>query len=225
MRGLSWVRLHPMFIRMAIDWEVIMSVQTIDQAGKYWNPGTAALTESRHTYQKKIDSGFFSKYMNGDVVLDVGYKGSRPDAVPVLKTAIGVDLDYPGYNGIRLPFADASVDAVYSSHCLEHIANYTGAYLDWFRVLRVGGYVIVVVPHMYLYERKSHPPSRWNQDHKRFYTPARLLREVEETLPLDQYRVCHLCENWNERYDYRDKLDAHASGPYEIEMVLTKIQG
>lgn len=200
-----------------------MSVQGVDQAGKYWNPSTAALTESRHTYQKKIDTGFFLKYMNGDVVLDVGYKGSRPDAVPVLRTAIGVDLDYPGYNGMRLPFADASVDTVYSSHCLEHIANYTGAYLDWFRVLRVGGYVIVVVPHMYLYERKSHPPSRWNRDHKRFYTPARLLREVEETLPLDQYRVCHLCENWNERYDYRDKLDAHASGPYEIEMVLTKI--
>lgn len=210
---------------MAIDLEVIMSAQTLDQAGKYWNPGNAALTESRHTYQKKIDTGFFSKYMDGEVVLDIGYKGSRPDAVPVLKNAIGVDLDYPGYNGIRLPFADASVDAVYSSHCLEHIANYTGAYLDWFRVLRVGGYVIVVVPHMYLYERKSHPPSRWNQDHKRFYTPARLLREVEETLPLDQYRVCHLCENWNERYDYRDKLDAHASGPYEIEMVLKKIHG
>lgn len=181
------------------------------------------MTESRHTYQKKVDSGFFSRYMSGDLVLDVGYKGSRPDAVPVLKNAIGVDLDYPGYNGIRLPFADASVDAVYSSHCLEHIANYAGAYLDWFRVLKVGGHVIVIVPHMYLYERKSHPPSRWNPDHKRFYTPARLLREVEETLPLDRYRVCHLCENWNDRYDYRDRLDAHASGPYEIEMVLTKI--
>lgn len=200
-----------------------MSAQTISMSDRYWDPGTAALTESRSTYRQKIDSGFFQKYMSGPMILDIGYKGSRPDAVPVLKDAIGVDLDYPGYNGIRLPFADSSVDTVYSSHCLEHIAHYTAAYLDWFRVLKVGGYVVVIVPHMFLYERKQHPPSQWNQDHKRFYTPSRLLREVEETLPLDRYRVCHLCENWNSRYDYRGNFGAHAQSPYEIEMVLTKI--
>lgn len=200
-----------------------MNPQAIGMSDRYWDPRTAALTESRSTYQQKIDSGFFLRYMSGQVILDIGYKGSRPDAVPVLKDAIGVDLDYPGYNGSRLPFADGSVDAVYSSHCLEHIANYTGAYLDWFRVLKTGGYVVVIVPHMFLYERRQHPPSQWNQDHKRFYTPSRLLREVEETLPLDRYRVCHLCENWNSQYDYRGNLGSHAQSPYEIEMVLMKI--
>lgn len=193
------------------------------QIERYWDPKTAALTESRSTYQNKIDSGFFSKYLGGEVILDIGYKGARSDAVPVLRNAIGVDLDYPGYNGNRLPFADESVDAVYSSHCLEHIANYAGAYLDWFRVLRVGGYIVVVVPHMFLYERKQHPPSQWNADHKRFYTPSRLLREIEETIPLARYRVCHLCENWNASYDYNKNVDKHGQSPYEIEMVVKKL--
>lgn len=190
---------------------------------RYWDPATAALTESKSTYSQKIKSGFFEKYLAGDVVLDIGYRGSRADAVPVVPKAIGIELDYPGYDGRRLPFDSGSVDTVYSSHCLEHIADYVGAYLDWMRVLKVGGYIVTVVPHMYLYERRSHPPSKWNGDHKRFYTASRLLREVEESIPPSQYRVCHLCENWNASYDYSANLDQHASGPYEIEMVLLKI--
>ena len=193
------------------------------QLEKYWDPMVAPLTESRSTYQEKIDSGFFINYLGGDVILDIGYKGARSDAVPVLRNAIGVDLDYPGYNGIRLPFGDESVDTVYSSHCLEHIPNYAGAYLDWFRVLRIGGYIVVVVPHMFLYERKSYPPSQWNGDHKRFYTPSRLLREVEETIPLQRYRVCHLRENWNHKFDYSSGTNTHGQSPYEIEMVIKKI--
>ena len=181
------------------------------------------LTESAHTYVDKINSGFFDKYFNGIMILDIGYKGSNPNAVPILPNAIGIDKDYPNYNGKDLPFADYSIDTVYNSHCLEHIGDYVGAISEWFRVLKIGGYLVIVVPHMYLYERRLFPPSHWNRDHKRFYTPSRLLREVEETLPLNTYRVVELKENWNKNFSYDIQLDNHSGGPYEIEIVITRV--
>lgn len=182
----------------------------------------SVMAESAYTYQDKIDSGFFKKYMSGKV-LDIGYKGYKPDAQPVLPDAIGVDFGYPGYDGKTLPFESGSIDAVYSSHCLEHIADYTGAIMEWFRVLKVGGYIITAVPHMYLYEKKSHPPSNWNADHKRFYTASRLLREFEETLPQSLYRVVHLQENWKDSYNYSRAPWEHSEAPYEIEVVIKKV--
>ena len=190
---------------------------------KYHNVNNAKLTESLNTYQEKIESGFFDKFFSGDIVLDIGYKGSRPDADPILPKAIGIDKDYPGYDGTRLPFSSNSVDTVYSSHCLEHIPDYVGSIIDWFRVLKIGGFLIIAVPHMYLYERKPYPPSQWNQDHKRFYTPSRLLREIEESLSFDKYRVVSLKENWNKNFDYSLNTENHSVGPYEIEVVLVKL--
>jgi hypothetical protein len=53
-------------------------------------------------------------------MLDVGYTGyDNPGRLTALPGAVGIDLDPPGYNGIRLPFEDGSVNTVFSSHCLE----------------------------------------------------------------------------------------------------------
>lgn len=178
--------------------------------------------EGRKTFQRFARDGFFDRYMSGDHVLDVGYKGYVKDAHPILPHAIGVDLDYPGYDGKTLPFDSESQDAVFSSHTLEHIADYRTVLRDWFRVLKVGGYLIIVVPHQYLYERRREPPSRWNADHKRFYTAASLLREIEEALPPTAFRVRMLEDN-DADFDYRRPIDQHASGSYEIICVLQKL--
>ena len=180
-------------------------------------------TEARKSYAQKLRSGFIEAYLGGERVLDIGYKGYGEDAVPIVPQAIGVDLDYPGYDGRRLPFADGSQDAVYSSHCLEHITDHAGALQDWFRTLRVGGFLIIAVPHQFLYERKLGLPSIWNADHKRFYTPAALLQEVEQALAPNSYRVRHLADN-DRDYDYGILPDRHAGGCYEIELVLEKIR-
>src|SRR5205807_87939 len=100
-----------------------------------------------------------------------------------------VDLNYPNYDGVNLPFPDHSVDTVYASHVLEHVPDYVPVIRDWHRVLKKGGFVICTVPHQHLYEKKRNLPSRWNADHKRFYTPASLLREFEEALAPNTYRV------------------------------------
>ena len=69
--------------------------------------------EVRKTFIVRLLNGFFRKYMSGPVILDVGYRGGRPNAVPIFPHAVGVDLDYPGYDGNTLPFEDRSVDTVF----------------------------------------------------------------------------------------------------------------
>ena len=178
--------------------------------------------EAGKSYKAKISSGFWSRYIKGPKVLDIGFKGDVSNAVPVLESAIGIDLGYPGYDGKRLPFADGSQDAVYSSHCLEHIRDYVHVIQDWYRVIGVGGHIITVVPSGALYERRRRPPSRWNPDHARVYTPSSLLAEFEASLAPNSYRVRHLAENdWI--YRYEDPPTTHPYGCYEIELVIEKI--
>ncbi len=179
--------------------------------------------EAGRCYARRVKSGFLDRYCGGDLVLDVGFSGyDNPDRKAALPGAIGIDLDYPGYDGLHLPFADNSVDTILSSHCLEHILYDHAAIRDWFRVLKVGGFIVCFVPHQGLYEKKRFLPSRWNEDHKRMYTPASLLQSFEAALTLNSYRVRHLADN-DEGFNYALGPDVHSDGAYEIELVIEKI--
>jgi SAM-dependent methyltransferase len=178
--------------------------------------------EAGRTFSQKLNNGFFSAYLGGEVTIDVGYRGDFEDAVPILPHAIGVDLDYPGYDGKTLPFPDESVDTVYSSHMLEHVPVFWTTIRDWHRVVRPGGFIVCIVPHQFLYEKRRGLPSLWNADHKRFYTPASLLREFETSLPPNTYRIRHLRDN-DEGYTYESGPETHSGGSYEIELVVQKI--
>jgi len=180
--------------------------------------------EARKSFDERALAGFWSRFMTGPNVLDIGFKGYADvkGVVPIAPTAIGMDLDYPGYDGTTLPFPDESQDAVYSSHCLEHIEDYKSTIREWHRVAKVGGHIITIVPHAYLYERGLTPPSAWNGDHKRFYTPASLLLEFEESLTPNSYRVRYLEDN-DKNYRYENPPHTHPFGCYEIVLVIEKI--
>lgn len=178
--------------------------------------------EASKSYAAKVYSGFIRTYLSGKKILDIGYKGGFGEATPIVSQAVGVDLGYPGYDGVHLPFPSESQDAVYSSHCLEHIVSPVGVIAEWFRVIKVGGYLVVVVPHQYLYERKLNIPSKHPQ-HLHFFTPAKLLTVIEEALLPNNYRVRHLQDN-DLFYDYSISPKTHPVGCYEIEIVLEKIQ-
>jgi Methyltransferase domain len=167
-------------------------------------------------------SDFVRPCLVGEHVLDIGYKGSRVNPLPIVPHAVGVDLDFPGYDGIHLPFEDGSQDAVHASHCLEHIAEYQVAIADWYRVLKISGYLIIMVPHQQLYERKAAPPSRWTGDHKRFYTPRSLLEEVESALPVCGWRLRSL-RDVDDGFDYFASVEQHARGLCEIEAIIQKV--
>lgn len=187
-----------------------------------FDPSRRVGLESQKSYKAKIEEGFFDRFLSGEAILDIGFAGHEGDGQPIVPQAIGIDKDYPGYDGITLPFADESQDAVYSSHCFEHIEDYAAALREWHRVLKPGGYMIIAVPHQHLFEKRLSPPSAWNLDHKRFYTAGSLLAEVESSLPANSFRVRHLCDN-DDGYDYSIPPLDPAVGCFEIELVLEKI--
>lgn len=188
-----------------------------------WQLGRPVGGEAAKTFDRHIESGFWSRFVQGPNVLDIGFRGYEGAVVPILEGAIGVDLDYPGYDGRTLPFPDGSQDAVFSSHCLEHIPGHLHIIQDWFRVTRAGGHIITAVPNAQIYERRRRPPSRWNDDHQRFYTPASLLAEFEAALAPNSYRVRYLEEN-DAGYRYDAPPDTHPFGCYEILLVIQKIE-
>jgi len=176
--------------------------------------------ESRKSFTDKLVSGFFTKYMGGNG-LDVGGRGYI-GAHEILPTATLVELGMAGYDGVTLPFEDNSQDYVYNSHTLEHIPDYKNAIREWHRVVRQGSYVITVVPHRDLYEKKLELPSKWNGDHRRFYTASSLLKEIEDSLPINSYRIRHLREN-DKGHVYTDGPEKHGAWEYEIECVMEKL--
>lgn len=54
-----------------------------------------------------------------------------------------VDIWAPGD---RIPVPDRSEDFILSSHVLEHLPNVIGAFVEWDRIVRDGGYVFMIVP-------------------------------------------------------------------------------
>jgi len=58
-----------------------------------------------------------------------------------LKCPVHVQAD-----GAELPFRDSSLDYVASSHLLEHLANPAGAIVEWYRVVKPGGTIYMVIP-------------------------------------------------------------------------------
>lgn len=177
--------------------------------------------ESSKTYECKLLNGFFTKFMSGHG-LDIGGTGYN-NAEPILDTATIIDLNYPNYDGINLPILTESQDYVYSSHCLEHIINRKDTIKDWYRVTKVGGFIIIIVPHQDLYEKKDSLPSRFNGDHKVFYRASNLLKEIEDSLKVNSYRIRHLIEN-DIGHDYNQSEEEHSKWLYEIEVVLEKIR-
>lgn len=178
--------------------------------------------ETERSHIKRMDTGFYFKYMSGKG-LDIGFRGSLPNAEPVLPSATGIDTDFPGYDGKNLPFSDESQDYVFASHVLEHISDPIQAIKEWFRVLKIYGHLVICVPHQYLYEKKKELPSFWNSDHKRFYTPALLIQEIESALNIPNTWRLRLLKDHDEGYNYLIPPEKHAGGPYEIECVVQKI--
>ena len=61
--------------------------------------------------------------------------------------------------------ADASLDFVHSSHCLEHMVDPMAALARWFEVVKPGGHLVILIPDEDLYEQGIWPSNK-NNDHK-----------------------------------------------------------
>jgi SAM-dependent methyltransferase len=86
--------------------------------------------------------------------------GSSP---PIHEHAMGVDLEASPYRGMRhdlntrLPIADGTADFVWSSHTLEHLADWQRALADWVRILGPHGLIGLYLPHDWYYDNLANP--------------------------------------------------------------------
>lgn len=96
-------------------------------------------------------SDLVSNYLKGTGVEIGAFKtpipGIRPIYVDRFSEYAGQPTlaDYYG-DACDLPFQDSSLNYVATSHVLEHVANPLAALKEWFRVLRHGGFIYMVVP-------------------------------------------------------------------------------
>jgi ADP-heptose:LPS heptosyltransferase/predicted SAM-dependent methyltransferase len=88
-------------------------------------------------------------------------------------------------NADDLGWKDEHFDFVFSSHLLEHLEDPKKALAEWWRVIKVGGYLILYLPHKDLYPNVGTEGA--NPDHKHDFTPidiSDLMIEVAENWDL-----------------------------------------
>lgn len=123
--------------------------------------------------------------------VDIGSGGD-----PVVPWAISVDLpvdDFHRYNAgadgwgtiqwrgaaTELPFKDGTLDFVYSSHLLEDFFDWVPVLLEWTRVLKAGGMLVILVPDKARWSAaiaRGQPP---NCEHRHESFPGELSEYVD----------------------------------------------
>lgn len=109
--------------------------------------------------KKLYGDNYLSPYLNGKVV-DIGCGQDK-----VIPDAIAFDKGEGDANSILNYHKPESFDTVHSSHCLEHVFKPEKCLLDWWALVKPGGFIITIVPDEDLYEQGIWP-SIWNPDHK-----------------------------------------------------------
>lgn len=206
------------------------------------------MAETKKAYNRRKRSGFFIKYCKGHGI-DIGC-GDDPLQDEMITELVKYDQNQIpdcviGNAETLSEFPDCSFDFVYSSHCLEHIKDYKNALCNWFRVLKVGGFLILLLPHRDYYECKDELPSKHNPDHKVYFLPFidehpctvsvyNMIREVFQRQAFSIIYLNECCEIvLSKKYpeDFFDKQIVEGNKKitddreYSIEVVIQKLGG
>ncbi len=126
---------------------------------------------SKSIARRLRDSNFIRFYFRGNGI-DIG---GKPDPLSVYAEL------FPGISSIKVwdwedgdaqfmaGVQDGAFDFVHSSHCLEHLRDPEEGLKNWLRILKPGGYMVIMVPDEDLYEQGVFP-STFNTDHKATFT-------------------------------------------------------
>lgn len=132
-----------------------------------------------------------------------------------------LDFERLGVSGVRLPFDDDSVDEVYSSHCLEHVANVPGVMREIARVCKAGAHVEIRVPHhlglMAMCAGHKHCIPDLQMQNICIDFVAEWWVNCKKRLRWDRERTEYV--RWAERYDRAVKLFPHLSERDVIDFV------
>jgi SAM-dependent methyltransferase len=118
--------------------------------------------------------------MAGPKGADLGPGGLGEPVDKITPDAIGVDLA-PSADVVHdlnhtLPFKAGELDWIWSSHCLEHLHNWTMCLVDWWRCLKSGGVLGLYLPHEAYYD------NAWNRDHKHYFNERQVADWMRENL-------------------------------------------
>jgi SAM-dependent methyltransferase len=126
---------------------------------------------SKSIIRRRSNARFITDYFVG-FGIDIG---GKPDPLilyaelfPGIKDVRVWDLE-DGDAEYMAGVPDESFDFVHSSHCLEHLRDPYQGLLNWFRILKPNGHLILTVPDEDLYEQGAWP-STYNYDHKWTFT-------------------------------------------------------
>lgn len=87
-----------------------------------------------------------------------------------------VVCDVADPTAIEATFQEGSVDAIFSSHCLEHIEDYRAALAAWWSLIKVGGHLCLYLPHRDLYPNIGEFGA--NPDHKHDFVPDDIIEAM-----------------------------------------------
>lgn len=130
---------------------------------------------------------------------------------PVVPWAMSFDLpenEYLRYSGGRqpprpiplrghadtLPFVNASLDFVYSSHLLEDYLDWWPVLREWVRVLRPGGHLVILVPDRVLWNAaiaRGQPPNCAHQHESHAGELSTYADELGLTVLQDHLTACY----------------------------------
>jgi predicted SAM-dependent methyltransferase len=215
---------------LSINYKQLKLIMPYTQFGD-WAQSTGGETSCSHPRRKQ--NNFFDKYLKcKEKVLEIG--GTTD---PIVTWADNYDQQHCINPTVDATFCkeilSESYDVVNASHVLEHIANCYLGIKNWYRLLKPGGILIITVPHVDLYERKSELPSEGNSNHKYFIHDSEdrlpytlnlknLIRGalLDENYKLLEYNVCE-----NPDFDNRKtKWPEHPQAEYQIEVVIQKFK-
>lgn len=78
-------------------------------------------------------------------------------------------------------FSDGAFDFVYSSHLLEHLEDTSAVLREWWRLIEVGGHLVLYLPHKQFYPNIGEPGG--NPDHKHDFLPGDIVEVMRQVAP------------------------------------------
>lgn len=201
-------------------WQILKKIYYLLLKLRYRTIGRPYVrAETSKSYGRRKREGFFEKYCLGKGI-DIGYGGDI-----VVPGCLGWDFEHGDAQYMRR-VKEHSFDFVYSSHTLEHMFDPSISLINWWRILRPGGFLIIYIPHRDLYEKKKVLPSKFNPDHKQFFLLDRdeepdtigIVPFVKRTLSGFEILYAKECD---ENHTITDP-NLHSDGEYSIEIVIKK---
>jgi SAM-dependent methyltransferase len=122
---------------------------------------------SKAADRRRVQWAFTNRIFKGRGI-DIGCGADllQPEhGFPLIESCEPFDLEHGNAQFIHQYKEEGSYDFVHSSQCLEHMVDAYEALKNWFKLVKVGGYLVATFPDEDLYEQGTFP-SRWNHDHK-----------------------------------------------------------